>query len=199
MQVLDSSCRRVDDRNTSKPPKASMNYRQRRRLSDLVSKIARGLQVEPSVVVHFIIADLDRIYRARLLEPEVALQRLNAEIHRLKEHEATLQVDLRRKEKLIDATSSRIASASATIESKSAALAKSLQEIARLKERLAELDASLRAATKTESKLKYDVMMKAYSRREHTETSARVNRLILSIFLLVAVAIAAALAWKLLE
>lgn len=175
-----------------------MTYKEKRRFASNVSRISAALGLETSVVLHFINGDLDRIYRERVQAHQLRLQELDAEIQRTRGDEAVLAAELKKKERLLTEASSHLARLCTSLSTKSESLDETLKEVDKLRSRLAEVDASLRDTERTRSQLEYDLMMKTHRQRERHDASARANRIFLAILSLLAVAIAAALVWKLL-
>lgn len=146
--------------------------------------------------MHFINTDLERLYQEKLPIHSLRLGFLDAEMAKLADRENALLEELRAKETHLQAASSRIDTGSVSLKKKSEHLEKVLEDIKVLELRIAELDASIRDASLTKRHREYDFMMKSHRQRELTDKASQVTRAMLLIFTLIAIAIAAALIWR---
>jgi len=173
-----------------------MTTTQKKTLATIVTRLSRATDLDEAIIVHFIIAELERLYHEGVRVHESRLSLLENEIQKRVQAERGIVASVRRKEEAFRVAAARLEKANATLDSKSAALTETLQELEVLRLKLAELDATLARANKDRAEVQYSFMMKSHRSRGQTDTAERINRWILAIFTLIAVAIATYLVWR---
>lgn len=146
--------------------------------------------MEESLIWYFLQHDLERIHLENIGIHQVRLASLQAELGRATTANSTLLREVERMETQLDSVSESIRTKSVVLTERVEALEKKKHEVQLLKNKLADIGISLRAAEGDRSQLEYDLIIKTHRRREQDDKSFRRVKVFLTLLSIFAVLIA---------
>lgn len=161
-----------------------------KQFSELITKIGTEMNIDNSIIIHFINNELERIYKLKLPTNETKLVELENEIRTKLKTEQELKQELSEKENQLKKITDKIEGFSSDIKTKTSLIELKQNELAELQSKLSEINSELSDIEKNKKKVEYDLMINSHSIKSKKDSSFKRLNLILFIMTIIAVIIA---------
>jgi chromosome segregation ATPase len=155
----------------------------------MIRQLSKKMAVEPSVIWHFIIKDLQEIYSDELNGPDIKLVSLKSEVAALRKSNEVLAESLDKYIKKAEVLNERIRTLKASIKKKRESIVEANQQVAELQNAKTKLDAELRATEKKAKIFQYGISMHRHNLETDRNPANKRILLLLGLFTIVAIII----------
>lgn len=165
-------------------------YRQNRQIVLLVEKLSKETGVEKSIILHFLLTDLQRIYDNKIHVHSATLKTIENEFKELNLKEQNLVKKIERKAIEVNSFQNQITALKVCLEDKMILYSESQNQLNELQKKLEELNSNLTELENEKKQIQYKVMMKSHSLKEMSDFSLKKLGWLLTAFTIIAVLIA---------
>jgi len=173
-----------------------MTYKQNRQLNNLIDKISTETGVEKSVIVHFLLVDLNRIYTDKIFIHAAKLKSTEHDFFDLSQKEKQLLQKIEKRDKEISESQKIINELNSRIETTQLKYTEIQEALKELRNKYNDLNLNLSTLEKEKKQVEFNVMMKSHSIKEKYDVHFKTIGWILTGFTILGIIIAIILILK---